>query len=109
MKKLAVVVVAALVAAVAISSTRVSVVRHWGLYAATGPGKPYQLFIDPFPDAKTCSADATQIVRAGGRAYCRDRLELSFDPKREEELFWEYLSAGNPWSRLCGHRRPVAV
>jgi hypothetical protein len=81
---------------------RVHVVRHWSLYAASSVAQPYRLFLDPFPDARTCDVERAKIVDAGGRAYCGSRLALSFDRDGESRFFWEFFSPANPWSRLCG-------
>jgi hypothetical protein len=85
--------------------SNVEVVRHWSLYAASNAVQPYRLFLDPFPDARTCEVERDKIVNAGGRAYCGSRLVLAFDRDRESRLFWEFFSPANPWSKLCGNRR----
>jgi hypothetical protein len=99
---------AALVAMIVLLGTfasgQVQIVRHWSLYAASGPDAPYHLFIDPFPDARTCRVESAKIASVGGRAYCGSHLVLSFDRAREQRLFWEFLSVANPWSRVCGRR-----
>jgi len=89
-----------------VASGHVRIVRHWSLYAASAPGQPYHLYLDPFPDARSCNRHGIRINRAGGRAYCGSRLVLSFDAKRESQLFWE--SIADPWSRICGPARPSA-
>jgi hypothetical protein len=101
---LVVLVATIVLGAVGFASGRVEIVRHWSLYSASGPGQSYELFLGPFPSAKTCQAEGQQIIRDGGRAYCGDSLALSFDRKREGQLFWEFLSVANPWVNLCGHR-----
>jgi hypothetical protein len=93
-----------LLAGGAFASGRVAVVRHWSLYAATGPQNPYHLFLEPFPDARSCNVYGKQILRVGGRARCTSKLVLSFDRARESALFWEFLSVANPWARICGRR-----
>jgi len=92
----------ALLALGALTSGQVQVVRHWSLYAATGPGKPYHLFIDPFPDAVTCGVASAKIASIGGRAYCGSHVVLAFDPARERRFFWQFFSTENPWLGLCG-------
>jgi hypothetical protein len=86
------------------ASANAAIVTHWNIYAASGPTHRYTLFLGPFPNARTCNVEAREIVRAGGRAYCASQTELSFDRKREAALFWEFLSAANPWSKICGKR-----
>jgi len=87
----------------AFASGQVQIVRHWSLYAASGPGQPYHLYLDPFLDLRSCSIYGAKIESVGGRAYCGSRLVLSFDRKRESQLFWELIV--NPWTRICGPRQ----
>ena len=87
---------------VAFAANNVRIVRHWSLYAATSPHAVYHLFLEPFPDARTCETDRKKILAAGGGARCDSRLVLSFRAQ-EETLFWEFFSIANPWSRICGH------
>jgi hypothetical protein len=88
----------------AFAAANAAVVEHWNIYAASGPRRPFTRFLGPFPDAHTCNVEANEIVRAGGRAYCTSETVLSFDRSRETALIWEFLSAGNPWQRICGRR-----
>jgi len=97
--------VAALAVLGIFASGQAQIVRHWSLYAASGPGRPYHLFLDPFPDAHSCRVASAKIAAVGGRAYCGSRLVLSFDRDREHRLFWEFISVANPWTRVCGPRR----
>jgi hypothetical protein len=87
------------------ASGRVQIVRHWNLYAAAGATQPYRLFLGPFPSAHTCEIERERIIGAGGHSFCASRLVVSLDREREKQLFWEFLSAANPWTRLCGPRR----
>ncbi|HTV93529.1 MAG TPA: hypothetical protein VMG98_12515 [Verrucomicrobiae bacterium] len=82
------------------ASGQVQIVRHWSLYAASGPGQPYHLYLEPFLDARTCDIYGAKIASVGGRAYCGSKLVLSFDRKRESQLFWELIAS--PWTRICG-------
>ncbi len=84
----------------AFASGQVEIVRHWSLYAASGPGQPYHLYLEPFVDARSCDIYGAKIASVGGRAYCGSKLVLSLDPKRESQLFWELIA--NPWTRICG-------
>lgn len=86
-----------------IAAANAEVVEHWNVYAATGPKHAFTLFLGPFPDAHSCNVEAHEIVGGGGRAYCASQTVLSFDRKRETALIWEFLSAENPWTRLCGN------
>jgi hypothetical protein len=96
----------ALVTLVACVSTRVELVDRWNLYAASGPGQPYRLFLGPFPDARTCQAESAAIARTGGLAHCSDRLVLSLDRSREDQLVWEFVAT--PWRKLCGNLTPAS-
>ena len=90
-----------LFAGAGIAASQAEIVQHWALYASSGPGKPFHLFLDPFPDEKTCQVDSRAIIGSGGRAYCAAHAALTFDRTGENRLLWEFLSPANPWSRLC--------
>lgn len=76
--------------------------RQWGLYTAGDSASSYRLFLDPFPDARSCEVDAAVVRRNGGLAQCRSRYVLAFDRGVRDRLAWEFLSPGNPFARLCG-------
>jgi hypothetical protein len=78
--------------------------RQWSLYTADAPGAAYRLFLDPFPDARSCETDAAIVRRNGGRAQCRSRYVLAFDRGFHDRLAWEFLSPANPFARICGRR-----
>jgi len=90
---------------IATIASHAEIVHHWALYAASGPGKPFHLFLEPFPDERTCRVESAAVTSAGGRSYCGQRIALTFDRQREEQLLWEFFSPSNPWSKLCGPRR----
>jgi len=89
----------------ATAATRLELVRHWALYAASNRHQPFHLFLDPFPNERTCLVESRVIEKAGGQAYCASHLSLTFDRVREDRLTWEFLSPSNPWSKICGHWR----
>ncbi len=76
--------------------------RQWSLYTASEAGSAYRLFLDPFPDARSCEADAAIIRRNGGSAECRSRYVLALDRGVRDRLAWEFLSPANPFARICG-------
>jgi hypothetical protein len=76
--------------------------REWSLYTASDAGSAYHLFLDPFPDAHSCEADAAIVRRNGGSAQCRSRLVLALDRGLHDRLAWEFLSPANPFARICG-------
>jgi hypothetical protein len=97
-------IIAALVVAgigATVAATRVHTVEHWALYAASGKGHPYHLFLDPFPNSEACESDAKQIRGAGGLAYCKSHSELSFNSDRDAQLVFEFLGPESPWGKLC--------
>jgi len=84
-------------------------VTRWSLYAATDAAAPYRLFLDPFPDARSCDVDRRLILRNGGRADCRSRLVLAVGRGYDSQLAWEFLSPANPFLRLCGRRSQASL
>ena len=76
--------------------------RQWSLYTASDAGSAYRLFLDPFPDARSCEADAAIVRRNGGSAQCRSRFVLALDRGLHDRLAWEFLSPANPFARICG-------
>jgi hypothetical protein len=90
------------------AAANAEVVEHWSIYASSH-GRSYTRFLGPFPSAHTCNVEAREIVRAGGHAYCASETVLSFDRTGEQNLFWEFLSVANPWSRVCGGRYAKAT
>jgi hypothetical protein len=76
--------------------------QQWGLYTASAPGSAYRLFLDPFPDARSCEVDAAIVRRNGGSAQCRSRFVLALDRGLHDRLAWEFLSPANPFARICG-------
>jgi hypothetical protein len=76
--------------------------RQWSLYTAADAGSAYRLFLDPFPDARSCEVDAGIVRRNGGTAQCRSRYVLAFDRSLRDRLAWEFLSPANPFAKICG-------
>ena len=76
--------------------------RDWSLYTATTPDSAYRLFLDPFPDERSCQADASIVRRNGGFAQCRSSYVLAFDRSLHDRLIFEFLSPANPFARICG-------
>ena len=66
--------------------------RQWSLYTATDSGSAYRLFLDPFPDARSCEIDAAIVRRNGGSAQCRSRYVLALDRGLHDRLARELLS-----------------
>jgi hypothetical protein len=76
--------------------------RQWSLYTALDARSAYGLFLDPFPDARSCEVDAAIVRRNGGAAQCRSRYVLALDRGLHDRLAWEFLSPANPFARICG-------
>jgi hypothetical protein len=76
--------------------------RQWSLYTASDASSAYHLFLDPFPDARSCEVDAKIVRRNGGAAQCRRRYVLSLDRSLRDRLAWEFLSPANPFAKICG-------
>jgi hypothetical protein len=76
--------------------------RQWSLYTAVDDRSAYHLFLDPFPDARSCEVDAAIVRRNGGSAQCRSRYVLALDRGLHDRLAWEFLSPANPFARMCG-------
>jgi hypothetical protein len=68
--------------------------RQWSLYTASDAGSAYHLFLDPFPDARSCEADAAIVRRNGGSAQCRSRYVLALDRGLHDRLAREFLAFG---------------
>lgn len=96
--------VAAVVAvpAIAFAALRPQFEDEWALYTAPTAHGHYQLYIDPFPSARSCELDRRVVRRNGEFGRCERYVVLSFDRKAREQLFWEFESPGNPFARLCG-------
>jgi hypothetical protein len=75
--------------------------RQWSLFTASPADPAYRLFLDPFPDERTCEADAKIVRRNGGSAQCRSHYVLAFDRGVRDRLAWEFLSPAGPFARLC--------
>jgi len=88
----------ALTVALAIGS-QVQVVDQWALYTASGPNEPLRLFLEPFPMENFCHDDAVAIVRNGGRAECRKRVNVTLDRRPADKLLWEFVAE---WAHVCG-------
>jgi hypothetical protein len=88
--------------AIALASLRPQFETQWALYTATDAKATYTLYLDPFPDARSCEVDRRAFLRVGGFARCQSRTVLSFNSAQRDQLFWEFESPGNPFSRLCG-------
>ena len=76
--------------------------RQWSLYTASDARSEYRLFLDPFPDARSCEVDAAIVRRNGGTAQCRSRYVLALDRSLRDRLAWEFLSPANPVAKICG-------
>ncbi|HTA40498.1 MAG TPA: hypothetical protein VK760_15540 [Candidatus Acidoferrales bacterium] len=76
--------------------------RQWSLYTASDASSAYHLFLDPFPDARSCEVDAKIVRRNGGTAQCRSHYVLSLDRSLRDRLAWEFLSPANPFAKICG-------
>jgi hypothetical protein len=76
--------------------------RQWSLYTASDAASAYHLFLDPFPDVRSCEVDAAIVRRNGGSAQCRSRYVLALDRGLHDRLAWEFLSPANPFARICG-------
>jgi hypothetical protein len=90
------------VPAVALAALRPQFQTQWALYTADEAKAPYRLYLDPFPDARSCDLDRRVVLHAGGFARCESHIVLSFDRAKRDQLFWEFESPGNPFLRLCG-------
>lgn len=88
-------------ALVSYGATTYQVSNVWALYASHNEAGPYQVFIDPFPNRRSCDIERRIIVGAGGHAQCREHPQI-LKRSRYLDLAWEFFSPGAPGLRLCG-------
>jgi hypothetical protein len=94
--------VTGLLAGAALLAIHPNVVHRWAIYASAtgGPPESYPLFLDPFPTQASCEVEARIIVRNGGHAVCRGRLELVAGTHDQELLMAQFWPSAR-WIAFC--------